>query len=429
MREVVGVVVVGDPAADQQVDVRRWRATPRGTRASSSSRSRPRRRSRPRAGRGPGSARRTGSGGSGGRRRAGAPAAARPGRADHLDGLLARRGAAAGARGRGRGCPAGSRRSPEGRTGRARPRRSPACAPRRRAPSAGPRSKPPGSPRGRRRSRCSSWASRRARRGSGARAGSLRGPGAAGRGRCRSPRSAGLRRSPSAEQGRAELDPVEARARGPPVPRVALEDRAGRACASTTRNGPVPTGAVAAGSAPAAAMAVRPSVRSDGRIGTGWSSRMRTSLLGDAPRSRRRRRPGRRESPATPSIAVKAAGIDVAGRGGSSARAPPSRPARSAAAPSEKTTPGRRWRRSGRARRPRAPSGPQRWRREVALGVRRDEGLEDVGQDLVLLGGLVDRRLRRRDGVRHRDDERSAARDLFFGAPSPAGSGRSISAW
>ena len=54
-------------------------------------------------------------------------------------------------------------------------------------------------------------------------------------------------------------------------------------------------------------------------------------------------------------------------------------------------------------------------RREVASGVRRDQRLEDVGEQLVLLGGLVRDRLARRDRVRHRDDERPAGGDLGLG--------------
>ncbi len=52
--------------------------------------------------------------------------------------------------------------------------------------------------------------------------------------------------------------------------------------------------------------------------------------------------------------------------------------------------------------------------REVALRVGRDERLEDVGQDLVLLGGVVDRGLLRGEGIRHRDEERAAAGHFFL---------------
>ncbi len=83
-------------------------------------------------------------------------------------------------------------------------------------------------------------------------------------------------------------------------------------------------------------------------------------------------------------------------------------------APSEKTTPGRRCSRTASPSSSRVQFS-QRRRREVALGVRRHQRLEDVGEHLLLLVGLVTARLGRRDRVGDGDDERSAPRDLFLG--------------
>ena len=55
-------------------------------------------------------------------------------------------------------------------------------------------------------------------------------------------------------------------------------------------------------------------------------------------------------------------------------------------------------------------------RREVALGVGRHEPLVDVGERLLLFVGLVEARLGRGDRVGDGDDERAAARELFFGS-------------
>ena len=147
----------------------------------------------------------------------------------------------------------------------------------------------------RRRSTRSSWASRRARRGSGARAGASRGPGAAGRGRRRSGPSAGPRRSRRAPArrgtrcGRAAVRETSSTA-------GCARGRAASACASAMRKGPVPIGPALA---PAAAIAVRPSVSSDGRIGTGCERRMRTSSS-EAASIPETAEPSRRESPSHP---------------------------------------------------------------------------------------------------------------------------------
>ena len=113
-----------------------------------------------------------------------------------------------------------------------------------------------------------------------------------------------------------------------------------------------------------------------------------------------------------PSTAVKAAGITSRDRpierssAAFTARA-------STADPSEKTTPGRRCRRSVA---PPSSSAQRsaRLAREVSLRIRRDERLEDVGEDLVLLGGVVDRGLFRGQGIRHRDEEGAAAGHFFL---------------
>ncbi len=222
---------------------------------------------------------------------------------------------------RARGCRAGSGPWRARRSGRARPRRGPGSGRRRRGRSGGPRSTPRRCSCGRRRSTCSSSASRRGPRESAARGGSTRGPAGAGRARCRASRP----RRPSAiaearERG-PELDP---RRRAPAPSRSAgcARERRDPAVWRATWNGPVPD-AARLPTRPARPMAVRGSVRSDGKIGRGSARRITISAVGREPRCPRRPR----SCPATCSGDAANGGEGrghlVLAKAGSSARARP----------------------------------------------------------------------------------------------------------
>ena len=53
-------------------------------------------------------------------------------------------------------------------------------------------------------------------------------------------------------------------------------------------------------------------------------------------------------------------------------------------------------------------------RHEIALGVRRDEGLVDIPEDLVFFGRLISARIRRQDRIRHGRHEPASRGDLLF---------------
>ena len=222
---------------------------------------------------------------------------------------------------------------------------------------------------GRGRSRCSSWASRRGPpRNRGLAQDRRRDPAAAGPAR----RRARPERRPSAMadggEGGAELDPVEPRrgcspvtagcARGSaPVGRVQRRSERGR-CRSSLAGCPAPA-------APAIAMAVLPSVRSDGKDRERDRRRRISSSRSETRRDAGdivRRFPSRYSR--TPRIAAKAAGIASRREPDRALERRLRRPAAVRGEPSEKTTPGRRCSRTVRA----SSSSAQRSRELRARG-------------------------------------------------------------
>ena len=256
-------------------------------------------------------------------------------------------------------------------------------------------------------------------RGSGARAGAPRGPGAGGRGPGRVARTGSPRRS-RRPAGRRGTRSRSSRAGVPSSAAGCARGRRGPGVCSTIRNGPGADRGRRSRAAPTARSRWPSSRRSGatGRSGAGREagSRSRRSeravIPGDV------RRVSLRGTPARPRIATKAAGIDRRARADRALERRLDGSRRSGASRPRRRRRGRRWSRTVRASVLERPAFAE-VRREVPLGVRRDQGLEDVGQDLVLLGGLVRARLRGGDRVGHRHDERSASRESPLPPPSP----------